>query len=97
MYKNNKNILINLYRHNSRLKNNYSNKNIDISKADNNYFIKKANKTFYMSVKKAIESKDIVEIFFKILFINYLLFRFMIVATTIIITTERYISISCFV
>ncbi len=59
MYKNNKNILINLYRHNSRLKNSYSNKNINISKSDNNYFIKKANKTFYMSVKKTIEGKEI--------------------------------------
>lgn len=59
MYKNNKNILVNLYRHNVRLKNNYSNKNIDITKSNNNYFIKKADKTFYMAVKDAIESKDI--------------------------------------
>lgn len=59
MYKNNKNILVNLYRHNVRLKNNYSNKNIDITKSNNNYFIKKADKTFYTAVKNAIESKDI--------------------------------------
>lgn len=59
MYKNNLNILTNMYKHNSRLKERYSNKNIDIDKSKDNYYLKRANVSYYQSIKSVIESKDI--------------------------------------
>ena len=59
MYKNNLNVLTNIYKHNSRLKERYSNRNINKDYFHYNYYLKQADCSYYKSIKTVIEDKNI--------------------------------------